>query len=101
METPIDQRCRYITEWSDRTPAIPRGLGVVLPAERAHPADPRWYKMSRIIAPRIAMVLIVTSRNKMRTSADQDLDCKRVGLFAAQGGRPNLCRRGGSRAVAK
>jgi hypothetical protein len=39
-------------------PDIPRGFGIVLPAERAHQPIPDG-KMSRIIAPRIAMVLIV------------------------------------------
>ena len=39
-------------------PDIPRGFGIVLPAERAHRPIPDG-KMSRIIAPRIAMVLIV------------------------------------------
>jgi hypothetical protein len=42
----------------DGTPDIPRGFGIVFPAERAHQPIPDG-KMSGIIAPRIAMVLIV------------------------------------------
>jgi len=42
----------------DGAPDIPCGFGIVLPAERAHQPIPDG-KMSRIIAPRIAMVLIV------------------------------------------
>ena len=55
---PLSSQPAVYSRQVDGAPDIPRGFGIVLPAERAHQPIPDG-KMSRIIAPRIAMVLIV------------------------------------------